>query len=159
MYDILIEYNLDTNEWNEIPHIIPTNIFCTPYLFEWEGHLLMMMHLLSEFVQFASCAIFSLDLFTMHWEMIIEMPHNMYMDSTYVGGCMAFGKQLCVTGNAPNKDLIIAIYEIHQSTWLWLPPCPLSFSKHIERHNTFTYFLILLATPTTRKNITTSTHN
>jgi hypothetical protein len=71
MYDILIEYNLDTNEWNEVPHIIISNTFCTPYLFEWEGHLLMMMHLLSEVVQFASCAIFSLDLFTMHWEMKI----------------------------------------------------------------------------------------
>lgn len=46
MYDILIEYNLDTNEWNEVPRIIPTNIFCTPYFFEWEGHLLMIMHLL-----------------------------------------------------------------------------------------------------------------
>ncbi len=34
MYDILIEYNLDTNEWNEVPHIIPTNTFCTPYLFD-----------------------------------------------------------------------------------------------------------------------------
>jgi hypothetical protein len=116
MYDILIEYNLNTNEWNEVPHIILNNIFCTPYLFEWEGHLLMMMHLLSEATQFASCAIFSLDLFIMHWEMIIEMPQNMYMDFTYIGGCMAFGKQLCVTRNAPSKDLIIAVYEINQST-------------------------------------------
>jgi hypothetical protein len=62
-------------------------------------------------------------------------------------------------GNAPNKDLIIAVYEINQSTWLWFPQCPLSSSKHIERHNTFTYFPNLLATPTTSKNTTTSTHN
>jgi hypothetical protein len=116
MYDILIEYNLNTNEWNEVPHIIPTNSFCTPYLFEWEGHLLMMMHFLFEAAQFASCAIFSLDLFTMHWEMIIEMPQNMYMDFTYIRGCMAFGKQLCVMGNAANKYLIIVVYEINQST-------------------------------------------
>jgi hypothetical protein len=128
-------------------------------IFEWEGHLLMMMHLLYKVAQFASCAIISLDLFTMHWEVIIEMPQNMYMDFSYIGGCMGFGKQLCVMGNAPNKDLIIAVYEINQSTWLWLLPCLLFASKHIERHNTFTHFHNLLATPTTSKNTTTSTHN
>lgn len=117
------------------------------------------MHLLSKTAQFVSCAIFSLDLFTMHWELIIEMPQNMYMDFAYIGGCMAFGKQLCVMGNVPNKDLIIAVYEINQSTWLWLLLCLLSSSKHIQRHNTLTYFPNLLATPTIRKNTTTSTHN
>jgi hypothetical protein len=156
MYDILIEYNLNTNEWNEVPHIIPTNTFCTPYLFEWEGHLLVRMHLHSEVAHFASCAIFSLDLFNMHWEMIIDMLQNMYMDFTYIGGCMTFGKQLCVKGNAPNKDLMIAVYEINQSTWLWLPPCPLSSSKHIEKHNTFTYFA---CNSNNKQNTTTSTHN
>jgi hypothetical protein len=39
-----------------------------------------------------------------------------YVHGFCIHGCMAFGKQLYVIGNALNKYLIIAVYEINQST-------------------------------------------
>ncbi|KAG0630192.1 hypothetical protein M758_1G160800 [Ceratodon purpureus] len=142
MYDILLVYNIGENKWSEVNHIIPTNTYCTPYLFECDGSLLTVMHLLSgPPARMASCAIFHLDFRTKEWMMVIQMPHPVYMDFAYIGGCVASGKQLCVTGNAPNRDLIVAVYCQRNNAWFWLPPCPIASesAELIERHTTFTF--------------------
>lgn len=140
MYDILIKYDIEEDEWSEVSHIIPIDTYCTPYLFECEGRLLMMMHLLTGTARMASCGIFDLNFETKEWEMLTEMPQEIYMDFAYIGGCIASGqKQLCVTGNAPNRDLIVVVYEMIGGVWLWLPPCPLTSSDYIERHSTFSF--------------------
>ena len=141
MYDILLVYNIDENKWSEVNHIIPTNTYCTPYLFECNGKLLTVMHLLSgPPARIASCAIFHLDFGSKEWRMVIRMPHPVYMDFAYIGGCVASGPQLCVTGNAPNRDFIVAVYCQTNDAWFWLPPCPLASSADlIERHSTFTF--------------------
>jgi len=141
MYDILLMYDIEENKWSEIDHRIPTNTYCTPYLFECDGHLLTVMHLLSgPPARIASCAIFHLDFHSKEWKMLIQMPHAVYMDFAYIGGCVASGKQLCVTGNAPNRDLIVAVYCEKNDDWFWLPPCPIASSADlIERHTTFTF--------------------
>jgi F-box interacting protein len=127
MYDILVVYDVDENEWSEINHVIPSNTYCTPYLFECDGNLLTVMHVLSgPPARIASCAIFHLDFRTKEWGMLIQMPHPVYMDFAYIGGCVASGKQLCVTGNAPNRDLIVAVYCPRNDAWFWLPPCPIA---------------------------------
>lgn len=157
MYDILIEYNLDTNEWNEVPHIILINTFCTPYLFEM-GRTLANDDA-SSLWSCLICKLCNLFLGLVHHALGDENRNAPKHVHEFCIHWRLYDKQLRVMGNAPNKDLIIAIYEINQSTWLWFPPCLLSSSKHIESHNTFTYFLNLIATPTTSKITTTSTHN
>lgn len=141
MYDILLMYDVEENKWSEIDHRIPTNTYCTPYLFECDGNLLTVMHLLSgPPARIANCAIFHLDFQSKEWKMLIQMPHAVYMDFAYIGGCVASGKQLCVTGNAPNRDLIVAVYCESTDDWFWLPPCPIASSADlIERHTTFTF--------------------
>lgn len=74
MYDILLVYDVGENEWSEIKHIVPSNTYCTPYLFECDGNLLTVMHLLSgPPVRIASCGIFHLDFATKEWKMVTFM--------------------------------------------------------------------------------------
>lgn len=141
MYDILLKYDVDEDKWSEIDHIIPQNTYCTPYLFDYNGNLLTLMHLLSgPPARNASCAIFHLDFNTREWTILTHLPELVYMDFAYIGGCLASGKQLCVTGNASNRNLIVAVYDDGEHNWNWLPTCPLVPSADlIERHTTFTF--------------------
>lgn len=140
LYDILIKYNVDENKWMEVDHVIPSDAFCTPHLFEFNGQLLALMQLiLDPSSRFASCGIFCFDFESKEWDLVSEIPEDIYLEFAHVGGCVAFDHRVCVVGNSFSQNLNVAVFNLENKSWSKLPPCPLAASPFLQRHNTFNF--------------------
>lgn len=140
LYDILIKYSVGEDKWTELDHVIPSDAFCTPHLFDFNGRLLTLMQLVSNpCSRFASCGIFGFNFDSREWDLVTEMPEDIYLEFAHVGGCVAFDQQVCVVGNSFSQRLNVVVFNLETKSWSKLPACPLAACPFIRRHNTFSF--------------------